>query len=346
MQNILVINALNGSIPLVLQNKYPSAKITCAEVFPFFKQHLTKLGFEVTDWGSVGDMKFDLVIGNPPYQDTTKTEKGGTTLWSQFIQQATTLVNPAGHLVMVTPNAWMSFGKSGKPLKGKQMLQVWTDTSRHFPGVGSTFSSWIMENLPTYKDTHFLPENIHLDLRNYESLPVGRPIAGIDIVEKIKNWEGPKIDPQIETQLKVSYSERTDSYSGPANATQTKIFKYKVFHTNSKTYFCSQQPTDYEAKKVIVSTSSPKPTYYADPMGCATGDLRSYILVDTDQQGENLVALLETKLYRFVWKKPGMISYKSLRLPLLDLRKKWTDTELYEYFDLSLDQICIVENWT
>ena len=64
--SILVVNALNGVLPLQLRKSYPSAKITCAEVFSFYKDHLERIGFEVVDWENFSDMKFDLVIGNPP----------------------------------------------------------------------------------------------------------------------------------------------------------------------------------------------------------------------------------------------------------------------------------------
>jgi Eco57I restriction-modification methylase len=67
MKAICAINALNGSLPLTLRERYPSAKITCAEVFPYLKDHLARLGFDVMDWYRIGDMKFDIVIGNPPY---------------------------------------------------------------------------------------------------------------------------------------------------------------------------------------------------------------------------------------------------------------------------------------
>jgi 16S rRNA G1207 methylase RsmC len=91
MKTILVINALNGVFPLVLQKKYPTAKITCAEIFPFYKHHLRNLGFEVMDWDQVTDMKFDLVLGNPPYQLTNSKK-----IWPDFINKSLTLLNPQG----------------------------------------------------------------------------------------------------------------------------------------------------------------------------------------------------------------------------------------------------------
>jgi hypothetical protein len=291
------------------------------------------------------DMKFDVVVGNPPYQDSSKTEKGGTTLWSVFVKKSVTeLVNDGGYVVMVTPNAWMTFGKSGKPLQGYQLHTVFTDIAKYFK-VGSTFSAWILEKTSTYKETNFIDEKYNLDLRNCDSLPVGRPMQGISIVEKVNAWKGRFLQPQLEKSLKGSWSERQEKFLGiDANLEETDKYKYKLFHTNSLTYFVTEKPTDYDKPKIIISVTSPYPKLYVDPIGCAPGDLRTYILVDDQEHGENILSYLNSKLFRFVWRKPGMISWKSMKLPLLD-NKKWTDIELYTLFNLKEEEIEIVKKY-
>jgi hypothetical protein len=107
IQQILVINALNGTLPLTLRNKYPSATITCAEVFPFYKHHLRNLGFEVADWETIGDMKFDIVVGNPPYNanDTARSDSQhrgqGENLAKKFTQRALELCER--HMIFIMP---------------------------------------------------------------------------------------------------------------------------------------------------------------------------------------------------------------------------------------------------
>jgi len=74
-KNFLIINALSGSIPLAIRNKYPDANIVCAEYHSDFKKYLRNLGFRVIDVQtnekeipiSLSElMKFDVVISNPP----------------------------------------------------------------------------------------------------------------------------------------------------------------------------------------------------------------------------------------------------------------------------------------
>jgi len=129
MTNILVVNALNGSIPLVLREKYPSAKITCAEVFPFFKDHLVRLGFQVVDWDEVGDMKFDMVIGNPPYL------KG---MWQSFIEKACEISNDK--VMIIAPNATNNFStRSDKFVEYLRSngIQNIIDYTSYFPDISS-----------------------------------------------------------------------------------------------------------------------------------------------------------------------------------------------------------------
>jgi NTP pyrophosphatase (non-canonical NTP hydrolase) len=162
--SICVFNALSGTIPLLLQEKFPKARIVCAEYFEYFKDHLNRLGFEVTDCVSGVDnkikiglnMKFDVIIGNPPYQ----SEKGTGTqpLWPLFVNKAFSLLSPTGHLVMITPNKWCGHTanviKGGIRLysdlfKGKLVECNIQECSKHFPKVGgyeNCFSYFIIDN--------------------------------------------------------------------------------------------------------------------------------------------------------------------------------------------------------
>lgn len=96
--NILVFNANAGQFPIQLRKKYPEANILCCEYFEGYEEWLQKLGFEscccykyvdgkkVLDFGALEGMKFDLVTGNPPYQNTSHNNKSDV-LWWKFISR-------------------------------------------------------------------------------------------------------------------------------------------------------------------------------------------------------------------------------------------------------------------
>lgn len=157
---ILVFNALNGTIPLLLKERFPSARIVCAEYFEYFKDHLVRLGFEVIgikedDDGKLYleedlDMKFDAVIGNPPYQDPT----GQNTIYPKFYAKAINVCKPDGHIAMITPPAIIPGLWGVKDPDGIKMpdpiqiekIKVGNVVKQFFPGVSSDFCYFVLKN--------------------------------------------------------------------------------------------------------------------------------------------------------------------------------------------------------
>ena len=52
------------------------------------------------------NMKFNVVIGNPPYQDGGRDDQANK-LWPLFVKKAHELVEDNGYVGMITPNGWM-----------------------------------------------------------------------------------------------------------------------------------------------------------------------------------------------------------------------------------------------
>lgn len=104
-ESILVVNALNGMLPVLLREKFPNTRIVCVEYFPFYINHLKKMGFEtyklqIKDKGEIfipgleNNMNFDYGITNPPYT------KGGKLLYTYFFKD---LLNRVGKLLQLMP---------------------------------------------------------------------------------------------------------------------------------------------------------------------------------------------------------------------------------------------------
>jgi hypothetical protein len=72
------------------------------------------------------DEKFDIIIGNPPYQDNSGNKGTGHTLWDKFVTIALEkLLKPNGYLVYVHPSVWR---QPNHPMlnviKSKQLLYL------------------------------------------------------------------------------------------------------------------------------------------------------------------------------------------------------------------------------
>ena len=102
------------------------------------------------------DMKFDIIVMNPPYQGTQekKGEKrgGGTTLWDKFVVKSLDLLNEDGYLCAVHPANWRGTGNYkdlGKLMKSNQIeyleIHDTTDGQKTF-GAGTRYDWYVMKN--------------------------------------------------------------------------------------------------------------------------------------------------------------------------------------------------------
>lgn len=93
-------------------------------------------------------MKFDVNIGNPPYQnDSSKSQ--ANKLWYKFIEKGHEISKQ--YVVLITPDAWThpesSRSKYKKLFRSNQLVFANVhECAKHFPGVGSSFTWWILEN--------------------------------------------------------------------------------------------------------------------------------------------------------------------------------------------------------
>ena len=151
-RTFLVPNALSGILPLMLQQEYPDADIRCLEYTDMFIDHLRSLGFVTYRFTDTINMKFDVIIGNPPYQDSTTKDKSSN-LWTLFWTKCLDLAKDDGVVSLITPTTWLSPSRDFKSAKYGHAgdVRLWDSFNRytsvadidtisdHFKGVGSTF---------------------------------------------------------------------------------------------------------------------------------------------------------------------------------------------------------------
>jgi len=111
-------------------------------------------------------MKFDCLLTNPPYQDSSHAEKKNT-LWRKWLLFNKELLNEGGVFSLVIPSSWM-----GSPPVLKESFFVEKkikynltyinrdECKRHFPSIGSTFSYFVMENKEYLNKTSILSKNL------------------------------------------------------------------------------------------------------------------------------------------------------------------------------------------
>ena len=283
-------------------------------------------------------MKFDLVIGNPPYQgsNTIGTQQPKShNLWSKFVESAINLVDDGGYLTMVTPDSWMSANSHILNLFKKHSL-VWckTDVGSHF-NVGSSFTAWTLYkgNGPTMID------GIQVDLSKLEYLPRNFHQTW-PIHNKVINSDHPKIP------VKIDLACHSDRKHGNLSDKKDNVYKYKTFHTNAQTKYAKKKTVDYHNSKIVWTLSGYFKPFYS-PGDLGTTEVCQYILVDGNQAA-NTLSWMNSKLYQFIvntGKWSGFSNGKVVSLlPELDSTKSWSDSEIYEHFKLTPEEILYVES--
>lgn len=75
-----------------------------------------------------GIEKFDIIVGNPPYQASKEGNRKTQPLWHLFVDKSISSLKEDGYLCMVHPGGWRNFDGVFKPtqklLKDKQMLSL------------------------------------------------------------------------------------------------------------------------------------------------------------------------------------------------------------------------------
>ena len=246
-RNFLVINALSGSIPYAIKQKYPDVNIFCAEYIPYFKKHLEDLisNCQVCDikyndktkktlaLSNFNRMKFSGVLANYPYQkdqNDPKSKAKRWVLWHSFLDKG---LNLSGYNSIVIPTSVVSPGKQWESIK-KNLIKLDLDVKdNHFKGIGSTFCRIIWDENYTGTTTIVSNEKTYnIDVSDYPFLPSVVDDVTLGMYDKLKGtrkW-------QRTTEFHTSNISKWRSENGSIEVLHStaKTHKTNVFHPNNK----------------------------------------------------------------------------------------------------------------
>ena len=143
-------------------------------------------------------MKFNVVIGNPPYQRAKTSDKkgksGNNSLYIEFIEKAIELSNV---VAFVTPPAALvkstNLNEKTKTLSKMQTLKFINLDARQYFNVGSQISWWIWDKEYTGK-TKVISNNVEFEMSDVSYLPPLIDELELSIYNKIvQNKNGDQI---------------------------------------------------------------------------------------------------------------------------------------------------------
>lgn len=288
------------------------------------------------------DMQFDVVVGNPPFKRGNETG-GKSSLWRRIVAQSWQYVKPGGIMSMITPQFPNSAADLGAIFTEHQTTVVWTKIAQHFPGVGSQFTAWSVTKTAKTAPTLFINDGISLMVT---SDPLPNDIRSRELLERVL------AHPKFECRSSPEYFHTSvaDGKDDEHLCSQPRAdLPYALRRTSGNRYqmWGAVLPGDYELPKVVM-TFSGNPHYRYHDAKSPIGTIRfqsGHILVRDNKQGENLIRIYESTLYRYIQQQMssgGMRGKRHYELPVLDLDHAWTDAEIFAYFNLTPEEIELV----
>jgi len=314
-------------------------------------------------------MKFDVIIGNPPYQlSDGGYGKSSTPIYQKFIRQAKNL--KPKFISMIVPSRWFAGGKGLNDFREEMLnddqirtIVDYTDSKDVFPGVdiagGICYFLW-------ERDTSG-PCNIININKNEESISI-RPLNEFDTL--IRNGLAVSIIRRVQSKNEGNLSNQVSSakpfglrtYVRPTNKGSIRLrwSGGEGFFERERVTIGLEMIDDW---KVITS----KVSYDHGGMPDKNGTRRVFSIIDILPPGtictetylvvgsykninfaNNLVSYLKTKFVRFLVSQLSfshdIFKNKFSFVPILPMDQEWTDEILYKRYGLSSDEIAFIES--
>lgn len=318
-----------------------------------------------------GEMKFDVVIGNPPYQESTGSglnESGGKALFDSFIINGTNITDRI--LCMITPTKWMTgnmktFASVRQALLADKHLCEMVD----YMNAKDIFSdrsiaggvSYFLYDKKYQGDTKFTTVNNE----QYTAMRklcaddiVPRHYVGDTVIDKIRKKSTNYLSDHIYKNL---WDLDTDYVGNPIRTTDDEVevitprgvsyaeFEYKPKYCDTYKVMFTRVVPDHAVEpdrgfkySILSSLQILKPGQICNASYMAVCNILK------EEYANNVKEYLETKFVRFLILQTlfgiGLTPDRFKYVPLMDFSRAWTDEELYKYFGLNSKEIEFIEN--
>jgi site-specific DNA-methyltransferase (adenine-specific) len=306
-------------------------------------------------------MKFDVVVGNPPYQ----IEDGGqgrsaSPIYQLFVNQAFRL--KPRYVAMIIPSRWFAGGKGLDEFRRQmldstnfQYLVDFPNAAEMFPGVdisgGICYFLWDEKydgkcEVKTFQNgeisstfERFLGEHGEVFVRFNEALP---------ILDKVRAKANTFLNEQVSSSKPFGFRTFFNDFAKTKSAKNIKIMtKDGVFEIRREQLTVNEHWLD--KYKVTVAKAygergsypyliTSKPKILPPNMVC-TETYQVCGVFDTLREAENFADYIRTRFFRFLvglLKNTQDLSKNKFQfVPILDMKKHWDDDKLFKLFDIS-----------
>ncbi len=318
-------------------------------------------------------MKFDVIVGNPPYQMSDGGGGQGSSaipLYNKFVEQAKKL-NPR-FLTMIIPSRWFVGGKGldefrESMIKDKRLRVIhdFLNASDCFPGIaikgGVCYFLWDRDNpgeceIITYENAEIVSrmkrplveENTNIFIRFNEAIP---------IYKKVRKFKEKSFMNFVSSRKPFGFSSDFRDFLPRGDKDSIKMYGNKIVGYLTKRAKISQNNDWVKKWKIFISFGYGagdgyphqiinKP-FIGEPNTCST---ETYLVIgpfNNEKTTKNVLSYMTTKFFRFMvmLKKNTQNGTRHVYefVPMQDFSKPWTDEELYKKYSLTKEEIEFIE---
>jgi site-specific DNA-methyltransferase (adenine-specific) len=316
-------------------------------------------------------MKFDVIVGNPPYQlGTEGFGATASTIYHRFVEHAIAL--EPKYVAMIIPSRWFAGGKGlddfrERMIKDRRLRSIVDNPKLFdcFPGVeikgGVNYFLWDRDHdgdceFSTRVDG-VIVSTMTRDLREGNGVLV-RDNKAMSIIHKVTAKAEKSIE-ELSTVTKPFGLTMRSNYPGsmpePFDGAVPLIYASHVGYSRTDQIQRNHQWINrWKVLLPMAGDGHGREVSYVigEPIALAPGSActQTYLIAgmfDSAQETENYAYYLTTKFVRFLILQRKVTQHvtpdRFRFVPLLDMKRRWTDADLYEHFGLTEDEAAYIE---
>ena len=269
------------------------------------------------------DIQFDIIMGNPPYNDASGNKGKGHILWNKFVELSlNNLLKENGYLVFIHPSLWRQFEHPLlEKIKIKQILYLEihnTNDGQKMFKCATRYDWYILQNIKYYKKTIIKDEENkvnEIDLRKWKFIP---NMLFDEIKELISNNDNEKLDvnyyrSNYGTEKKIISKNKNDEYKYPV------IYSINKKNELSLRYSNTDKNGHFNLSKFIFSNGA---GFYCDVKGDYGLTEWAYCIYDQPENLYKIQKAFKTNKFNKI-KDALLLDSKSYNIKVMKLFKKY-----------------------
>lgn len=302
---------------------------------------------------SVSGEKYDLIVANPPYAKFLENGKRASknhNLIKDFIQKSLKMLKPNGYLLFLTPDNWMSYADRNVLIENITKLQIIHldihSAKKHFKKIGSSFTWYIIENCPSYKD--IVVSGIWKKTEYKSSVKsISRRYIPLLYNQEVQDILSKTVDKKSLEKFEIKSSSDLHRYTKSAliSNDMSDVFNHKLIHTPKQTVWASRPHKYQDGYKVFISTTD---RYKIFIDNCGMTQSIVFIICENEDEAKKYKMILEHPLYIFINNICRWGNFNNVRIlqnfPIPKIMYTGDTKEIYDYFGITEKEIKFIED--